>query len=87
MNDEEKVKVFYEIGLFLHFSVDKSMCFVDRKHAFRCIKAMLLSIKSIALISRKINKNCNALIINALQFCSFSRYFRKNNFSLKTAQG
>jgi len=34
MSDEEKVKGIDKTGRFLHFSGDKSMRFMQRKHAF-----------------------------------------------------
>ena len=45
-----KVKGFYKSGQKRRFFADKSMRFIGRKHAFRWIKAMLLSDKSIEFI-------------------------------------
>jgi len=87
MNYEEKVKQIDKTGRFLRFSADKSMPFIARKHAFLEINSMLLSNKSIEFIFRKHNKNCNALIVNALQNCSFSHDFRQNIFPWKILQG
>jgi len=83
---KDKVKNIDKNDRFLLFFRDKSMRFIVRKHAFRWIKAMLLSGKSIEFIRRKNNKNCNTLIINALQNRSFSHYFQEKNFSWKITQ-
>ena len=51
------------------------MSFIDRKHAFYRIKAMLLSDKLNALIFRKIIRFCNRLISNDLQNACFLQIF------------
>jgi len=66
---------------------DKSMSFIDRKHAFRWIKAMLLSDKSIEFIFRNYDSFYNALTINQLQNRAFSRYFQEKIISWKILQG
>jgi len=59
----KKTKTAPEIPFF----AAKTMSFVAQKHAFRSIKALLLSDKSNALIFRKIGGFCNRLIFNGLQ--------------------
>ena len=82
-----KVKRLYKTGRFLRFFADKSMRFIDRKHAFRWIKAMLLSDKSIEFIIRNHDSFYNTLTISQLQNRSFSRYFQEKIFSWKILQG
>jgi len=53
MSDGVKVKEIDKMWRFSRFSGDKNMRFIHQKHAFRWIKAMLLSSKSIEFISRK----------------------------------
>jgi len=84
---KEKVKQFYKTPSFARFSVHKSMRFIDRKHVFRCIKALLLSDKSIEFIIRNHDRFHNNLIVSELQNRSFSRYFQEKIFSWEILQG
>jgi len=59
----KKTKIAPEIPFF----AAKSTSFVAQKHAFRSIKALLLSDKSNALIFRKNGRFCNRLIFSGLQ--------------------
>lgn len=51
------------------------MSFIDRKHAFYRIKALLLSDKLNALIFRENTRFCNRLISNNLQILHFPQFF------------
>ena len=62
-------------GRFSRFSRDESMRFIDRKHAFYRIKAMLLSDKLNALIFRENTRFCNRMISNDLQNACFLQIF------------